>query len=518
MRQPSQELFRDLVEFAPDALIVVDANGSILYANTHAHTLFGYPADQLTQVSVDELIPLESRGSHAAHRVAYGQQSRLREMGNRDLPLFGLRRDGTRFRAEIRIAPIKTARGHVVAAAVRDATETQQLMAMLATARQSAEEASQAQGRLLAAASHDLRQPLQTLRLLNGAMKRLTGDPNMRDALEQEERALATMSELLHALLNIAKLESGSLQTSLSDVFLPKVFADLREQFGALAKLKKLELVVATPDVHVRTDQVLLTEMLQNLLANGLGYTDRGQLTLSCTRQGNSRLSIEVVDTGIGIPESARSRIFEDFFQAAARGEGHRGGAGLGLGIVRRLSQVLQIPVRVTSMVGVGTCFSLELVAVDCAHTDTPERGSAVANCKGQHVLLIEDDRSMRDALRTYLLLDDHHVWAAGSLQEMEALLPTLKQAPAIIISDFHLGPTERGSDAIDRARQHFRCAIPAILLTGDTSAVPARFSNAAGVRTLNKPVDTLCLVSLMDELLQGAQMPCATVPEDGVV
>jgi hypothetical protein len=100
----------------------------------------------------------------------------------------------------------------------------------------------------------------------------------------------------------------------------------------------------------------------------------------------------------------------------------------------------------------------------------------------------------------------------------MEELLPTLKQAPAIIISDFHLGPTERGSDAIDRVRQHFQCAIPAILLTGDTSAVPARFSNAAAVRTLNKPVDTLCLVSLMDELLQGIQIPCVAVPEDGVV
>src|SRR5437868_5849616 len=194
MSQLSHELFRDLVEFAPDALILVDSNGIILYANQHVHTLFGYEPGQLVGLSVDLLIPEESRGMHAAHRSAYGQKPRLREMGNRNMPLFGVRRDGTRFRAEIRLAPIKTAHGFIAAAAVRDATETAQFMSMLAAARQTAEEANEAKGRLLAAASHDLRQPMQTLRLLNGAMKRLARDPVMKDVLDQEERALNTMS------------------------------------------------------------------------------------------------------------------------------------------------------------------------------------------------------------------------------------------------------------------------------------------------------------------------------------
>ena len=504
MRQPSPELFRDLVEFAPDALILVDANGVILHANIHAHTLFGYEPGQLTDVSIEQLIPLESRGMHAAHRLAYAKNPRLREMGNRNMPLFGLRRDGTKFRAEIRIAPIKSGQGHVTAAAVRDATDTVQFMSMLATARQAAEDANEAKGRLLAAASHDLRQPMQTLRLLNGAMKRLTQDPSMQDALEQEERALGTMSELLHALLNIAKLESGTLQTNVSDVSLSAVFDDLRQQFNALAKLKKLELRVATPDVHIRTDQVLLTEMLQNLLANALRYTDQGQVTLNCIPHGQGSVLIEITDSGIGIPEAARSRIFEDFFQAIGRGDGHRGGAGLGLGIVRRLSQLLRIPVQVASTVGVGTCFSLEVEVVERAHASARERHDVAAHYKGLRVLLIEDDRSMRDALRTYLLLDDHQVWTAGSLTEVDELLPTLGQPPAIVISDFHLGPTERGSDAIERVRQFFNGAIPAILLTGDTSAVPMRVSSAAGVRMLNKPVDAQRLVALMDELLRS--------------
>jgi CheY-like chemotaxis protein len=211
---------------------------------------------------------------------------------------------------------------------------------------------------------------------------------------------------------------------------------------------------------------------------------------------------IEVADTGIGIPEGVQGRIFDDFFQAAAPGNEHRGGAGLGLGIVRRLSRLLNIPVQVSSVVGVGTRFSLEVAVLEQPRTNAPDRSNVVAHYQGQTVLLVEDDRSMRDALRTYLKLDGHTVYAAGSLVELAEVLETLPQPPAIVISDYHLGPTERGSVAIERTRQHFKRTIPAILLTGDTSAVPARFSNEAGMRVLNKPVDAQRLIALIDELL----------------
>jgi CheY-like chemotaxis protein len=254
--------------------------------------------------------------------------------------------------------------------------------------------------------------------------------------------------------------------------------------------------------------------MLQNLLANALRYTDRGRVTMSCIALGSGRALIEVTDTGIGIPETVQARIFDDFFQAAARGEGHRGGAGLGLGIVRRLSRLLNIPVQVTSTVGVGTCFSLEVPLLDQPRAEVQERTRTVAHHRGEKILLVEDDRSMRDALRTYLRLDDHQVHVAGSLTELDALLGTLAEPPRIIISDFHLGPTERGSDAIEKIRAYFERAIPAILLTGDTSAVPARFSNEAGIRMLNKPVDAQRLVALIDELLHAE--PRCSLPAMG--
>lgn len=503
MQNLRPELFRDLVEFAPDALILVKPSGTIIYANSHAHTLFGYEHGELNGLSVESLIPEESRQSHGAHRSAYMRDPRLREMGNRSMPLLGLRKDGARFRAEIRLAPIRSSEGIVSAAAVRDATESERIMSMLTAARQSAEEANDAKGRLLAAASHDLRQPLQSLRLLNSALKRLVHDANVSEVLAQEERALNTMSELLHALLNIAKLESGNVQPTICDVSVPTVFADLRQQFSNLAKLKNLDLVIATSDVQVRADPVLLGELLQNLVANALRYTDNGRVELRCRPCEPGFVSIEVEDTGIGIPQSLLARIFEDFFQVAPRGDTHRGGAGLGLGIVQRLSRMLELPVRVESTVGVGTRFTVEVpTAEQIAAPIGQPLSSENSHIRGEHILLVEDDRGMRDALKVYLELDEHHVHTAGSMDELDRLLDTLEAPPAIVISDFHLGLRERGSDAIEKIRQRFHRALPAILLTGDTSAIPARVANQAGIRMLNKPVDAQRLVAVVDELL----------------
>ena len=218
MSNLSATLYRDLLEFAPDALIVINAEGTIIYANAHAHTLFGYEPGRMNDLPIERLIPEQARAAHVAHRNAYIADPRTREMGNRGMALFGQRQDGSRFRAEIRLAPIRTPDGIVSAAAVRDATESERIMNMLAAAKETADEANATKGRFLAAASHDLRQPLQTLRLLNGTLKRLAREPMMREVLDQEERALGTMSELLNALLNVTKLESGTVHPSLSEV------------------------------------------------------------------------------------------------------------------------------------------------------------------------------------------------------------------------------------------------------------------------------------------------------------
>lgn len=500
----SQTLFHDLVEFAPDALILLDKDGTIHYANSHAHTLFGYEPNTMSGISIEALVPAESRESHASHRHDYLLEPRLREMGNRSVALFGLRKDGSRFRAEIRLAPIQTTNGVLSAAAVRDATANAEITNMLAAARQSAEDANEAKSKLLAAASHDLRQPLQTLRLLNSSLKRLITNPYAAEVLQQEEAALETMSELLHALLNIAKLDSGTLQPTMSDAWVPAIFEDLHRQFAGLAKLKNLTLAVVELDVYIRTDAILLRELLQNLLANAVRYTDTGHIHLRCVRGEPGRVFVQVEDTGVGIADSMRERIFDDFFQEAPRGRLHRGGAGLGLGIVKRLSCLLHTPLRVASVLGEGTCFTIEVPTseVSAAISLDPRSATAVTHRKGHSIILVEDNPAMRVALKTYLQLDDHQVHTAGSMAELEELLETFEVPPSIVISDYHLGAEESGSDAIERIRQRFQSPLPAILLTGDTSAVPVRLASRAGIHMLSKPVDAEQLIAVLDELL----------------
>jgi two-component system, sensor histidine kinase len=504
MADHSASFYRDLLEFAPDALIAVNGQGTIVYANAHAHTLFGYEAGGMQGFPIERLIPEQSRVKHVAHRDAYIADPRTREMGNRGMPLLGLRCNGSTFRADIRLAPIHTPDGLVSAAAVRDATESERIVTMMATAKETADEANATKGRFLAAASHDLRQPLQTLRLLNGTLKRLAREPTMFEVLEQEERALGTMSELLNALLNVSKLESGTVMPTLSDVSLDTVFEDLRQQFSTPAKLKNLELQVTAPAMVVHTDSTLLREMVQNLLANAIRYTDTGRIALR-TRGEQDRVWIDVEDTGAGMDAAVLNRIFDDFFQAAAHGSTHRGGVGLGLGIVRRLSRMLELPVEVSSVPGVGSRFSVEVTSIVCAQPSRPNVPADVPQSlkQGQRVLLVEDEYAMRIALRTYLQLDNHEVFLAASLREVDGLLGQLEQPPDIVISDFHLGAQERGSDAIERIRARFGQHVPAIVLTGDTSRVPAWLGEQAATRVLNKPVDVQILTAAMEELLR---------------
>jgi PAS domain S-box-containing protein len=422
----SAHLFRDLLEFAPDALIAVDAKGTIVYANVHAHRLFGYETGTLKDVAIEQLIPEQSRASHAAHRHAYAANPSTREMGNRGMPLLGLRRDGTTFRAEIRLAPIQTPDGVVSAAAIRDATESERIVSMMAAAKETADEANATKGRFLAAASHDLRQPLQTLRLLNGTMKRLAiREPMMLEILDQEERALGKMSELLNALLNVSKLESGTVLPAISDVSLELIFDDMKTQFASPARYKDLDLIVIPAPIVLRTDSTLLSEMIQNLLANAIRYTDSGSVTLRCCSEG-ARTCIEIADTGVGISKSIKDRIFDDFFQAAAHGSTHRGGVGLGLGIVRRLSRMLDLPVEVSSKQGIGTRFTIDVTSVVSVQTQkaaSPTTAVPQSMQCGRRIILVEDEQAMRVALRTYLLLDDHEVHMAASLAELDVLL-----------------------------------------------------------------------------------------------
>ena len=203
----STELARSALDAAPDAMIIIDAQGVIRYANGQVFALFGYPHDDVVGKAVEQLMPERYRQRHLGHRDGYIHNVRLRPMGQ-GLELFGRRRDGSEFPVEISLSPIRDGDRMLTAAAIRDVTDRKKVEADLIVAREEADRANHGKSRFLATASHDLRQPLQTLALLNGALRRIDTDPECAEALAQQEQAIGAMSRLLNALLDISKLES----------------------------------------------------------------------------------------------------------------------------------------------------------------------------------------------------------------------------------------------------------------------------------------------------------------------
>ena len=222
-------LLSHLLESAPDAMLIVDPAGGILFANAQVSALLGYERSELLGQPIEMLLPERFRGAHVAHRKRYGQSPQLRPMGV-NLELYALRNDATEVPVEISLSPIRDGGRLLIAAAIRDVTERKRIQIELVQAREAADRANQAKSRFLATASHDLRQPLQTLALLNGSLARIVQDPTAAEAVAQQTRAIEAMSKLLNALLDISKLESGAVRPDPTDstVVLPLSFINGR--------------------------------------------------------------------------------------------------------------------------------------------------------------------------------------------------------------------------------------------------------------------------------------------------
>ena len=264
MRSASIDLARSALDAAPDAMIIIDEEGIVRYVNRQISALFGYAPDEIVGQSIERLMPARFRGRHVVHRQGYTAVPRIRAMGQ-GLSLFGQRNDGSEFPVEISLSPIQDGERILVAAAIRDVTERKRADAELKMireaserareaadrlrqiadeARDSADRANQAKSRFLATASHDLRQPLQTLALLNGSLRRMTHGQDAVEALSQQAAAINAMSRLLNALLDISKLESGAIKPEPTDFTVAALFEDLRREFASLAADKGLQLRV----------------------------------------------------------------------------------------------------------------------------------------------------------------------------------------------------------------------------------------------------------------------------------
>ncbi|HYM43261.1 MAG TPA: PAS domain S-box protein [Steroidobacteraceae bacterium] len=504
MQSLTGELARSALDAAPDALIIVDAGGAIRFANRQASALFGYEREQLIGQRIEQLLPDRFRKHHAAYRQHYSSAPRLRPMGV-GMALFARHRDGREFPVEISLSPIDTAGGALVAAAIRDVTERKRFEAELSAAREAADEARQsadrankAKSRFLATASHDLRQPLQTLSLLNGALRRIVTNPDAAEVLAQQEHAVGTMSRLVNTLLDISKLESGAVQPALRDFRIATVLEAVRREFVQVAGSRGLELLVEPCEESVRSDPAMVEQILKNLVSNAVKYTPRGRVAVRGRRQGGS-LRIEVQDTGVGIPAAQLAYIYDEFYQIGVSA-GAREGYGLGLSIVERLVKLLNASLEAQSEVGRGSVFALLLpLALGGVAEAAPQASPAptpAAPAGGAHVLLVEDDASVRDATSMLLRVEGYRVTAVASLSA--AVQAMGREAPDLLITDYRLGEGELGTDVIAAVRDRLGAGLKAILLTGDTSAVIRQQRPDPGVCILSKPVDAEELLALL--------------------
>jgi PAS domain S-box-containing protein len=504
MQSVPPDLARSALDAAPDAMIIIDDSGVICFANRQVSVLFGYPHDDIIGKRVECLMPERFWDRHVAHRQSYTRSVRVRPMGA-GLDLFGQRLDGTEFPLEISLSPIEDRKRVLVAAAIRDVSDRKRVEAELIVARQAADRANQAKSRFLATASHDLRQPLQTLSLLNGTLRRTVADPDAVQILTQQEQAIDGMSRLLNTLLDISKLESGAVKPDPTDFAVAALFEELRLEFQDLAASKGLTFEVIPCEDCVHSDRSLVEQILKNLVSNAIKYTRQGSVALRCLHQQPSLVRIEVLDTGIGIPGDQLRYIYDEFYQVGVPTNSSREGYGLGLSIVQRLVALLDVRLDAHSQVGEGSRFALTLPAGHSTVRRTP--GAAEPALRAPHVqvrvLLVEDDASVRDATRMLLRSDGYQVTAVASLAEALAHAAQDRRVD-LLVTDYHLRDGETGMQVIAALREALRVPVRAILITGDTSAAVSELRLDPHLRLASKPIKAEELLGMLSALLKA--------------
>jgi two-component system, sensor histidine kinase len=499
----SSELVRSVLDSLPDALIIIDSSGTIRFANHQVYELFGFTTGEVVGAKVEVLLPERFRGRHVGHRDGYTKNIRERPMGA-GLELFGMRKDGAEFPVEISLSPVTQDSEIMVAAAIRDVTDRKLAEQAIKIARQDADHANLAKSRFLATASHDLRQPLQTLGLLNGALRRTVRDEDSLDMLAQQEQALDSMSRLLNALLDISKLESGAIKLEPTDFSMGDLLDEIRGDFASVATSKGLRLVIDATSLRVHSDPALVGQVLRNLVSNAIKYTPAGTVELRCAARADCA-RIEVRDTGVGIPANQLPLIFEEFYQIGVTPNSTRDGYGLGLSIVQRIARLLDFRVDVSSEAGKGSTFSFELPrAGDAAMRpgSLPDDLSEPAVRRdARRVLLVEDDIGVRNAMRMLFKIEGFHVATAATADEAVGLLEAEENFD-LIITDYHLDRGRTGTEVIAAARRVLGATLRAILVTGDTSSAVREVAANANLRITSKPINSRELLDLVRELL----------------
>ena len=407
-----------------------------------------------------------------------------------------------------RVQPYRADGGRVegVVITFADITEQKRTHAALIAAKREADRATVAKSRFLAAASHDLRQPLQSLALLHELMTRDRRSAEGLRLAALMDRTLNSMTEMLDSLLDATRIDSGIVRPDMRPVAVAPLLRRLGDEFAPLCEEGGLRLRVVPSSAWVRTDPQLLQQILRNLLSNALRYTPRGGIVIGCRRSGDD-LIIQVSDTGIGVAERDRKAIFEAYHQLEGSGVPAGRGLGLGLSIVQGLAKLLDHPVALRSTPGRGSTFSVTLAAVapPACPPDDPAPGPAVARRRTGIILLVEDEDDLRRLLSELLEGEGHRVIAHAGAREALAWAGDAAAPPDLLLTDFELHGGASGLSLAQDLSGVLGREVPAIILTGDITAATMRDIADTPFDQIAKPVQPEALLARISVLLQSA-------------
>ncbi len=494
----------------PLGIFETDTEGKIVYSNAGLSELAGYPPEQLAGYGWrDVLIGKE------AETVFLGWQRAVREEQPHFVEVLmetgGGRRRWVLCQATPMHGPDGSFRGHVGTLtdithqkAVQDALRAGE--AELRRAKDEAERANLAKSKFLAAASHDLRQPLQAASLFMAVLQNRVEEDERRFILDKLQQSLGALESLLNALLDVSKLEAGVSQPAPSVFQAGELLIQLASEFGPRAAERHLRFKLFAPLIYLRADRTFLERILRNLLSNALAYTKRGGILLGARRRGEA-VRFEVWDTGIGIPADKLEEIFEDFTQLGTEHRDRDHGLGLGLAIVKRIAKLLDSRITVRSIPGRGSMFACEVPMARVPHREPASTvarlGQRAAASTGRLIAVIDDEISVREGLALLLADWGHGAVVGSSTREVLVQLAEMAAVPDLIIADYQHAGGQSGATAIEEVRRHASRNVPAIILTGDTAPEHLSAARRKGYILLHKPVGQeqlrLVLGSLLD-------------------
>ncbi|WP_083941343.1 PAS domain S-box protein [Pseudoduganella violaceinigra] len=511
-RKKAEQKFRGLLESAPDPMVIVNARGEIVLVNSQTEQLFGYQRQELLGKPIEILIPARFAGRHPAARNSFFDKAQPRAMGA-GTELYAMRRDGSEFPVEISLSPLRTEDELLVSSAIRDISGRRQIERKLLEQKLELEQASKAKDRFLASMSHELRTPLNAILGFGQLLH------NEKLPLSQQQRyafagnIVQAGQHLLHLInetLDLAKIEVGAVTLSLEPVALDELLHEARKMIEAMADARQVTVYLSEPrGLCVKADRIRLRQIVLNLLTNAVKYNSKGgHVWVAMDRNALGRTWLAVKDDGPGLSEEQLAGLFQPFNRLGQEG-GSEEGSGIGLVLSKRLAELMNATIGVSSTMGKGCTFTVEMESAELpsALIQAPHHGASLAAPQDRHgkplLLYVEDNpanlKLVQEIVKLHLDLE-----LLSATDGNAGVAMAREHLPDVILMDMNL-PGISGREAQRRLRQDpATCEIPIIALSANAMPLDVQAALEAGFfRYLTKPLDIGDFLEVVGEALE---------------